>query len=189
MNTEKRAAKFTHYQPKRWHPEFSLIVMGSIAGKSNVELSEQFGYTKEHISNILSTEQAAEIRERSRESLNKAFEGNLQSRIDRIGERAIANIERFVEDEHNMEAKSPFAFVDRMMKLATMTSKLGSADNGNKSTTNIQVNGSAAFVLQAEQVKGIRDALLQSSSLDAVNVGDVVPDRDVESPKLKLLNG
>lgn len=187
----KREPKFHHYKPKRWHPEFTLIVMGSISGKDNAELAEEFGYSVVHISNILSTEQASEIREKAREHLNKAFEGNLADRVKGIGQKALEKIERFVEDKTNQEAKSPFAFVDRMMKLATMTSTLGSLNGlaNDKNTTNIQVNGSAAFVLNGDQVEGIRTALLQSSSLDLIQVGDNVPDRDVEAPKLKLLNG
>lgn len=176
----RKPAQFKHYQPKRWHPEFTLVVMGSISGKTNLELASEFGYTHQHISNILSTSQAEEIREKVRLGLDKHFEGTIIERVNRIGEKAIQKIESFVEDEHNYADKAPFAFVDRMMKLAIMTSKMGSDMSNGKGSTNIQVNGTAAFVLNPDQAAGIRSAMIESARIETIEPGSI-PDKDIAS--------
>lgn len=110
-------SKFVRYKPKRWHPEFDLIVISSIAGKDNEELARIFGYTPQHISNILCTEQAQEIRNKVRSDIDTTFTKDIKDRLNDINEGAIKSLEQFfvTERETRYEA-SPFLFVDRAMR-------------------------------------------------------------------------
>lgn len=178
----KRDAQFQHYNPKRWHPEFNLIVIESIAGKSNAELSELFGYTPQHISNILSSPQASGIRDNVRNKINSEFDGQLKSRLASIGEKAIKHIESFVEDENSLATKSPFQFLDRVIRIqqVIVSGDSSSSDSNSKGnvTNNTIVQGNA-IIMNGEQANNIRDALLKSASLDSINPGDVTPERNL----------
>lgn len=184
---KRRDAQFQHYNPKRWHPEFNLIVIESIAGKSNEALSEEFGYTPQHISNILSTSHAAQIREGVRTNINKEFDGQLKNRIAAIGEKTLKHIEHFVDDERNLAEKSPFMFLDRVLKISQATATLDS--DSKHVSNNLTINGNAAFVMSKEQSDGIRNALLDSSSLESISIDDNrIKDRDIEErPRLKVM--
>lgn len=176
IGSVNRSAKFTHYNPKRWQPEFDLIVIESIAGKSNEEIGRLFGYTKEHVSNILSTAKAQEIKERIRESINKGVAFNIQERLAAIGEKAIERMEAFIDNDNAADA-SPFKFIDRVVKIA-QTVNVGGASPGNGNTT--IVNGNA-IVLNSTHTSNLKDALAKSMELDNVNVGDIVENRDIIS--------
>lgn len=172
------SAQFLHYNPKRWQPEFDLIVIESVAGKSNAELARLFGYTKEHISNILSTPQAAEVKERIRSTINKEFEGGIKDRLAKIGEKTIKHIEKFVEDEDGYSNKRPFDFVDRMLKIAQAVGSVGDKDATSRSNTTI-VNGNALIVNQ-DQASGLRDALSKSMELDQVQPSKLLPEASIK---------
>lgn len=163
-----RSAKFLHYSPKRWQPEFDLIVIESISGKSNEEVGRLFGYTKEHISNILSTEEARKVKERIRAQINHEFQGTLQERISNIGAQAVKKIEAFISDD-TLYTRSPFMFVDRALKIAQASNTLASSEGKSNNTT--IVNGNA-IVMNGEQASNIRDALLKSKELDSITAGD-----------------
>lgn len=182
MGSKNRAPQFKNYNPRRWHPEFDLMVVESIAGKSNEEIGKLFGYTKEHVSNILSTQEAAVIRDRVRETINKEFDGKLKERLASIGAKCIQKIENFVEDERNLESVSPFMFIDRVVKIAQSTSTLVNNER-NTVNNNTVVNGNA-MIINNDQANGLRDALSKSMDLDLVAPGDGSSlNRVIEEPK------
>lgn len=162
-----RAAKFKNYNPKRWQPEFDLMVIESISGKSNEEIGQLFGYTKEHVSNILSTTQAGEVKERVRKTINAQFQGTLQERIANIGAKAIEHVEKFIQDDSNLASKSPFMFVDRALKIAQSTSTLVSNPDSSRVTNNT-VNGNV-LVINNDIADNLFSALEKSRALDEFN--------------------
>lgn len=164
-NSLARAGQFTHYKPKRWHPEFDLIVIGSISGLSNVELSRQYGYTPQHISNILSTEQAAEVRERVRGQIDKGFEGNLKERLSKIGEKTVKHIEKFIEDADGRAERSPFFFIDRVLKISEHVGSLNGT--GGKGNGNTLVNN-GTLVISQDKANDIIRGLSMSKEIDEV---------------------
>jgi ElaB/YqjD/DUF883 family membrane-anchored ribosome-binding protein len=160
---EPRPAKFERYKPKRWHPEFDLIILDSISGLDNIELGRKYGYTPQHISNILSTEEARKVKERVRTAIDKEIQGGVKERLSKVGEKVLEHIERFVEDDNNLAEKRPFEFIDRAVRIGE---KVGSLiGDVNKNVTN---NIDKAIFLSADQAKGIKDGLFLSSKLDDI---------------------
>lgn len=178
VGSKNKSAKFENYNPKRWHPEFDLFVIESVSGKSNEEIGRLHGYTAQHISNILSTPQAREIKERIRSSINTEFETNLKERFAKIGEKAIRHIESFIEDENSLASKSPFMFVDRVVRIGQVVGSLGSENGKNNPIANTTINGNVN-IMTTDQAKEISEALRRSKELDSVEIGDTIKDRDV----------
>ena len=108
-------AQFTRYKPRRWQPEFDLIVLASFQGLANTDIGLKFGYTKEHISNILCSEQAQLVRNNLRDKINKESDVNVTQRMSLLSEKALSRLEAFMDNDKLAEA-SPFLFVDRAFK-------------------------------------------------------------------------
>lgn len=178
---------FTRYKPKRWHPEFNLVVIDSIKGMSNVEIGKKYGYTPQHVSNILCTEQAAELKESIGKGIQNHFKASFADEANDLGRQAFEHIKDFVKDDLNLKTKSPFAFVDKMMKVAVMTNTLSSNEkNSNNSNVTINQNNiEKAIVISSEAANNLKDAILESRELDAISIGDSnIKDRNLNSPKL-----
>lgn len=165
VGSKGKGAKFTNYNPKRWHPEFDLIILESIAGKSNEEIGRKFGYTKEHISNILSTEETKQVKAKVRNVIDKEFEGGIKQRLASIGEKAIKHIESFIEDETNQAINNPFQFIDRVVKIAQVTGTVN--DETKKSSGNMLIN-TGTIVLSGDKVNNLLSAIDKSKEVDDV---------------------
>jgi hypothetical protein len=168
VGSKNKSTGFQHYNPKRWHPEFDLIVIESVSGKSNEEIGRAFGYTKEHVSNILSTPEAKKVKERIRESINDEFDLSLKERLANIGAKAIKHLENFMERDE-LAANDPFAFIDRAIKIGQVVGAV-SKDSGNGNSTQI-INGNA-LIINSTQAEELKSAMEKSMSLDAINPGD-----------------
>ncbi len=177
--SKNRAAQFLHYNPKRWQPEFDLIVMKSIAGADNEEIGREFGYTPQHVSNILSTQQAKDLKEKIRSTIETEFDSNLKTRIAGIGAKTLKHIEDFVARD-DLADKSPFQFIDRVTKIAQSVGAIGS-DTKSSVNNNTFVQGNA-LIINGEQADRIKDGLFKSTELDNIKIGDPVKVVDVESP-------
>jgi hypothetical protein len=164
MQVKRREAKFNHYSPKRWHPEFDLIVYASFAGKSNVEIAKEFGYTPVHISNILSTVQADRIRNELRSKINDNVDDTITNRMKSISDKALERVEKFMNNDELFE-KSPFAFVDRAMRAATLN-KESSSDPKVNININSQVNN-----IGNEAISRIASALEISNEVKQLHSG------------------
>lgn len=166
-----KASSFEHYKPRRWHPEFDLIVIESISGSDNETIGRKYGYTKEHVSNILSTSQAREIKEKVRHTVDKEFEGTLKQRLAVIGEKTVKHIENFINDEDNLAARSPFMFIDRTLKIAQSVGTL-IGDRNNNSGQQINVAGNA-IIMNNEKADDLKKALSDSMELEYVEIKKV----------------
>lgn len=161
---------FSHYNPKRWHPEYDLIVFESINGKSNQEIGDKYGYTKQHISNILSTTQAREIKERIRGTIGRVAEEGFKERISSIGEQALKHVEAFIEDKNNLAERSPFMFIDRALKIGSSVGVLNSSSekqSGHMQQINVAGN---AIIMNNERADALKQALNDSMELDNVEI-------------------
>lgn len=118
--SKNRAPQFTNYNPRRWHPEFDLMVIASFSGKSNKDIGEQFGYHEVHVSNILSTTQAQAIREDLRAKILSNTDKTIVERMNVISNKALQRMEEFMNNDE-LYSKSPFVFVDKAMRAVQLS--------------------------------------------------------------------
>lgn len=170
-------SQFLRYAPKRWKPEFSLIVMDSISGMENDEIAEKYGYTKQHISNILCTSQAAEMRRNVQTKINEHFEGSLKERLAVVQEQAVRHIEDFISARNGFEnvKKDPFGFIDRVIKVAGSGGSLGDKSGSNNVSVTNTVNN-----LQVNHFENLGEALDRSMKVEELGFVD-------RSKEVKLL--
>lgn len=169
MGSGGKSSSFEHYKPRRWQPEFDLIVIESISGLDNETIGRKYGYTKQHVSNILSTAQAREIKDKVRTTVDKEFEGTLKQRLAKIGERAVEHVEKFIQDEDNLAERSPFMFIDRTLKIAQSVGTLMGDKSNNNSGQQINVAGNA-IIMNNEKADDLKNAIKNSMELDYVEI-------------------
>jgi predicted transcriptional regulator len=162
---KKREASFKHYRPKRWHPEFDLIVLASFMGKTNTEIAKEFGYTPQHVSNILSTSQAEEIRDSLREKISNQTEISISDRLKEISNVSLTRVETFLKNDELFE-KSPFAFIDRAMRAA----QIAQEKNDPKFQVNIN-NQTNNNVLGNDAIDRIANALEVTTEVGLLHSG------------------
>jgi len=159
-----RKAKFTRYSPKKWPPQFDAIVLASIGGKSNKELAALFGYTEQHISNILCSEKANEIKESVRKKLLE--ENPVTDKLKAISEKAIERMEKFINNDQ-LATASPFHFVDRAIR---MQSVLNPAKEEPKEKNVINNN---VLIASPSMVSGLFEAIEKSNEAKLLNSGEI----------------
>lgn len=166
-----KGSSFSRYNPKRWHPEFDLMVVESIAGMDNQSIGDKYGYTKEHVSNILSTEEAKKVKDRIRGTIEKETDLNIKERVSRIGEKVLKHVEKFVEDENGLAEKNPFYFIDRVVKIGESMGSMGK--NSVPIPGNNIINNGSMIVMNGDRVTDLKNALDNSMSLESIEVEPV----------------
>lgn len=148
------------WNPKEWRPEYTAIVAVSCTGLSNEEVGRQFGYTKEHISNILCTEQAVKLRQLINKKLLDTANNSQVERLDRLRDVAMRRIETVLMDDNRAES-NPLQIFDRSFKFLQATRDLaperemGSGSSQTNIQNNFVLSDSAASTLS----QGITEAL------------------------------
>jgi hypothetical protein len=166
---EDKPASLKKWEPKRWQPEYERMVGMSALGLSNIVIAEKTGYTKEHVSNILNTEQALELK--------KAFVARIREKSfdtvgSLLGEASIQGARRIkqVLDSDDLFEKSPFAVVGVATDVLKGLGNLKGGGNGaptiNVGTTN--VNGSA-MVMNGDQASQFLEALKATNEAARLN--------------------
>jgi len=123
--------------------------------KSNTELGVMFGFTPQHISNILSTPQASLVRRRALETLREKVDGGLPKRLSDLADKATQRVAQIMYDDAVFE-RSPFAVVDRALRVLAGVGRLRNAEEARGDTTN------NVLVLTGESANDIRDGLRKS---------------------------
>ena len=123
------------WEPKEWRPIYEEIVIKSARGDSNKQLAHEYGCTPQHISNIITTPQARDIRNRLIENIRNTGITQQERRM-LIADKALERIEEyFFDDEEQKKRKG--AMADRAMKMLQGVGTL-KAENQN---TNVTVIG------------------------------------------------
>jgi hypothetical protein len=147
------------WQPQIWRPEYEAMVMQSIVGNSNTKIARAFSCTPQHVSNILNTDEAKNIKKAVLAEMRKEALSNAQ---DTLGAIAHKSLERLYDAVHSdaLFEKSPFAVIDRglrVMEHVGMIRPSKAPDGGG-----IHVNGGRTVILTAsasEQLaKGLDEA-------------------------------
>lgn len=171
-------AQFLRYKPRRWQAEFDLIVLASFNGLDNKSIGEKFGYTPQHISNILCSEESEVIRVKLREKILTGADVNIASRLQSISEKAVLRLEAFMNND-SLALQSPFAFADRAFKVIAMAGQSlekSPVINGNNTVNNTQIN------LGNDVFDRLTKALDKSSQVSEIH-------KDFDFTKERILEG
>lgn len=163
------------YKPKRWEPRFDLIVLGSIAGKSNVELASQFGLTPQHISNIINTQQAENLKQKVRNNIENESTKDIRTVVTEIGNRAAKHLLEFVLDERGRAKSNPFEFIDRSIKIAQISGVVKNDNGGGNVSPGMHVQN-----LQVNVLNGLAEALKLSREVETVHSNAIDRTKEVK---------
>jgi hypothetical protein len=130
------SVQFQHYNPKKWEPWMEALVLAKMQGKSNAELAASFDISLPHVSNILSTAKAEEIRQKLKVEISKMFP-DASIKIGSIREKALNHIDSFLDKKELADA-APIAYIAQVQSIMKMTFPEAEKNPGN--VTNIQNN-------------------------------------------------
>lgn len=131
---------FRKWQPNEWEGQYEKIVFESCMGASNTDLATKYGYTKEHISNILNTEQARSIKTEYVAAIRQGSLDLMEKQYGEMVTRSVDNVHRVLHNDDLLE-KHPFSMFDRSMQALKGLGKLqDEARAGVINQTNIQNN-------------------------------------------------
>lgn len=181
------SAKVGKWKPRKWRPIYEQIIcLHIVAGISRDDLAKQFGYTPQHISNILNSEQADVLRNIASERIrggaleradNKIVD--ITERLERLQHKALERVEAVMNDDEMME-KAPFAMIDRGLRI--LSAKGGLVEKvpereGSKTITNniaasIQNNN---FIASKEELQKLQSGLDKALEVREIH-GTVLPE-------------
>ena len=111
--------------PKKWRPEYEIIVSMYASGMSREAICKKFYefsgtlYTEQHITNICNTPEAQRILTGNIDNIRKRTNDEIQLKLSELQKKAIRRVEQIIEsDDHFRD--SPFAVVDRAFKVLDM---------------------------------------------------------------------
>ena len=118
--TKEKKGGFKRWVPKRWSPVYDQVVLLSVAGRSNTEIAKIFEFTPQHVSNIITTPQAALIRAEVSRKLRERAADTIPEKLEAAAAKAAQRVKDVIEDDDLFE-RSPFAVVDRSLKVLQAT--------------------------------------------------------------------
>lgn len=171
----KRGARIKkRWNPKSWKPEYELIVAASATGMSNVTLAEKFGFTKEHISNILNCEEAKKIQAQILGRLRQQSLEDVPTQLARARVLAAKRVLNVLEND-TLATNSPMAIFDRSLQTLRFTqpggdpeSIPGSVVNNTVINNNVQQNN---FTLLTERAKNLHEGLAAALEVEKLHAG------------------
>src|SRR5438067_52864 len=95
----ERPAKLTKWKPRRWDVVYDQIVMLDTLGTPHKQIAEMFGYTTQHISNIVQCPQAKLTRGRVLEQLNKSAVEKLSNDLEVLAVQAKKRLAQVLYDD------------------------------------------------------------------------------------------
>lgn len=155
------------WRPKRWRPEYEVIVALSSAGMSRQAVIDRIfemsgtRYTPQHISNILNTPEAKEAQKKAVAVIRGKSTESLTEKIERVSQKAIGKIEELLDDADKYEA-SPFNVIDRGLAFLRITSKPAPAPT--QPNTNVSVNNNT-MVMTAEAAQILKDGTTKADEV------------------------
>jgi hypothetical protein len=120
------------WQPKEWRPEYQLIVVLSTANYSGDDIveimAEKYNYsvTKQHVSNILNTDKAKEIKAEILGKVIEKTEKTVEENLELMERLAASRLVELLKNDKLME-DNPFSVADRSIKILEGRAKLKTA--------------------------------------------------------------
>lgn len=179
-------AQFKNYQPKRWEEWMEAVCMESACGRSNAEIAKRYGYTPQHISNILSCDQAKKIKSEIIQKI-KETQSDLSAKLGIIRDMALNRVVSFISND-SFASASPFAHT----KIAMDAFKLTNAPDTNNIVNNSTVvnNQTQNNILVANPVLVDRlvSGLEASNRARLLNSEFLDDKKDLDKPVVEILN-
>lgn len=161
----ERKSKLTKWRPKKWEALYEQMVILSTLGKSNVEIGAHFGYTPQHVSNVLNSPEAALTRRRILEVLRETAHQGIDQSMKDLEEQSITRLKQVMYNDELFE-KSPFAVVDRGLQVLKGVGRFKTAEGG----TNI---GRAVFI-DVETAKVLREGIARADEAKRLNAPEPI---------------
>jgi hypothetical protein len=161
MTAAVKPARFTKWQPKRWEAMHEQMVLMSTLGRSNVAIAEAFGYTPQHVCNVLNTPQADIIRRRVLNTLRESAVKQIDGSLEDLADQSIVRLKQVMYDD-DLFSKSPFAVVDRGISVLRGIGKLR-AENAPG------VNVKNAIFMTPEDAKTLHDGMTRADEAKRLN--------------------
>lgn len=115
--------KIRKWQPNEWEGEYEKIVFESCLGTSNVDLATKHNFTKEHISNILNTEQARSIKAQYVAAIRQGSLDLMEKQYGEIVTRSVQNVHTVLHREDILQSH-PYSMFDRSVSALKGLGKL-----------------------------------------------------------------
>lgn len=116
-------AKANHWEPVEWHPYYEQIVLESCCGVTNIELARKYGLSKVHVSNILRTKSAQEVRNRVLADIQAGSKVSIQDKLAQMTEKSIERVAAMLDND-KLFAEKPLAVADRAFRMLEGMNKL-----------------------------------------------------------------
>lgn len=163
------------WQPKIWKPLYEQMVALDVAGKSNIEIGQTFGYTPQQVSNILTCDKAVEIKFQ----IIKRVRNKVGSAVgDKLAAIQSKTIERTYDLLHNDEwnKNSPIAIIKTGLLVGKATGQFkddpessnhSGNHSGNSTVNNITQNN--LNLIGASGIETLINALAKSDEARRIN--------------------
>lgn len=171
----ERHGRINRWIPKRWEEYYNqIVILRALNLKSNTELAAIYKVSAQHVSNIINTPQAEELRERI---FNIALDNTKKISIEGMVNKALERVNAVLNNDEVFEKKTEFVTGVALKMIAhKMDKKEGSG--------NINVHAGQAIIFSSADGAAMREALRKSKEADMINA-----DRPIESPLRLLKNG
>lgn len=158
------------WKPKEWRPEYARVVALSCQGLSNTKIAELTSYTKQHVSNILNLDEAAEFRKQVVDKIKEKVAEDIPVQMERLQSNVVKRLNQAFEDEKLFE-NSPFALLDRGLRILEGKGTLNTKSGG--VNVNIQNNQQSNVVLPTEIVGGLLAGLDRANEVQQIHNGSI----------------
>ncbi len=165
----ERPAKLAKWKPRKWDVVYDQIVMLDTLGTPQKQIAEMFGYTVQHISNIVQCPQAKLTRGKVLEQLSKSAIEKVSNDLELLAVQAKKRIAQVLYNDELFE-RSPFAVVDRGIAVLKGVGKLKTED---EAARGIRIN--KAVIFTSDDAKAVREALSKADEAKLLHPIDVTP--------------
>lgn len=115
--------KSPKWQPKEWKPVYAQIVFADSVGLPNTEIASKYGFTVQHVSNILNLPQAVKLRAQLANRIQERMIEGIPGRLEAIADTAVKNIETVIGNQELLN-KAPMQMLRSSMEYLKLQGKL-----------------------------------------------------------------
>lgn len=164
---EEKKSRFARWTPKKWHPFYTEVVALDAAGINREDISNKFGITKQHVTNIVNTPQAAILRRAIHNKMMNSVETSIEDNLTRAAVKASERIRDYIEDDERYKNNGA-SVVDRSFRALQAVGKIRSGSNESAPTIQNQSNMfvNRMTVMTAEAAKELAEALRLSAEVE-----------------------
>lgn len=167
-----KRGKLGKWVPKKWKPDYDRVVAYHVMGKSNIEIAEILGYTKEHVCVILSRPPALELQTKLQDALRTRMLVNIPETLDYVARKTVERLKQVVDSDDLFE-KSPFAVIDRGMDVLKGLNHLKGGGNG--ANGNGTINVERAIIVGGQASANLFEGFTKSDEARRINASPTPP--------------